>query len=335
MAENNPPVPSIEDQQRLEEIFHPEAVRQRQKVGFSRDGDVIRLVHYTSADVAMKIITNKCIWMRNATCMSDFMEVQHGFGMLLSFFNSEENKEASKGFADALNSCHPNIWPSVIQTLNNWSNFFRYDTYVASISEHYASEDEHGRLSMWRAYGGSCGVAIVFKVPYSAADVYKLGLTFSPVAYLSEARAHEVLHEITSNVEKNTELLKSMDPVSVANRAAFSLIVGAICCKHPGFAEELELRMIYIPTFYMPTDEALSLMKPLTQTIRGVPQFVYPIPLSGEGGLGDLKFAGLFDRLIIGPTQYPLAMDRAFRKALLDAGCESPKIRQSMIPLRT
>ena len=335
MAENNSPAPSIEDQQRLEQIFHPEAIRQREKIGFSKDGDVIRLVHYTSADAAMKIIQNKSMWMRNATCMSDFLEVQHGFGMLSSFFNSPENSAASKAFTDALDNCHAGISPRVIEMVNNWANFFRYDTYITSISEHHTSEDEHGRLSMWRAYGGSCGVAIVFKVPYSAADVYKLGLTFSPVAYLSEARAHEILREITSNVVKNVELLKSMDPNSVASRAAFSLIVGAICCKHPGFAEELEWRMIYMPTFYRPTAEQSNLMKPLIETIRGVPQFVYPIPLNGEGGLADLKFAGLFDGLIIGPTQYPLAMDRAFRKALLDAGCESPKIRQSMIPLRT
>ena len=212
VAENKPDL-SFDDQQRLEEIFHPEAIRQRQKVGFSKDGDVIRLVHYTSSDVAIKIIKNKCMWMRNTTCMSDFMEVQHGFSMLFSFFNSEE----SKAFTDALDSCHEGISSRVLEAVNNWANFFRYDTYITSISEHLADEDDHGRLSMWRAYGGSCGVGIVFKVPYSAADVYKLGLTFSPVAYLSEKRAHEVLREITSNIVKNTELLKSMDPVSVAN----------------------------------------------------------------------------------------------------------------------
>jgi hypothetical protein len=86
---------------------------------------------------------------------------------------------------------------------------------------------------------------------------------------------------------------------------------------------------------YMLIVNASNLMKPSTETIRGVPQFVYPIPLDGKNDLADLEFPRVFDSLIIGPTQYPIAMDRAFRKALLDAGCESPKITQSLIPIRT
>ena len=36
-----------------------------------------------------------------------------------------------------------------------------FDTYLTSISEHRNKEDTFGRLSMWRAYGETTGVALV------------------------------------------------------------------------------------------------------------------------------------------------------------------------------
>lgn len=328
MTQTNPPILTDEQHSRLEAIFHPEAMRQRNKIGFTKDGDFIRFVHYTSADAAMKLIGKKCVWMRNTTCMSDFSEVEHGYGMLLSFFSEKKNEQA---FTQALDSCHNGASSSVYGSVNSWGTLFRYDTFITSISEHATSEDQNGRLSMWRAYGGASGrVAIVFKIPYAATGTYKLNLTFSPVAYLTQERAHEVLREIIENVKRDEEFLKSLHPAHVIVQASYSLVVGAICCKHPGFAEEVEWRLIY-----MPTVQASGLMKPLIETINGIPQLVYPIPLDGKEGLDDLDFARLFDRLIIGPTQYPLAMERAFRKALLETGCESPTIVLSEIPIRT
>jgi hypothetical protein len=48
-----------------------------------------------------------------------------------------------------------------------------------------------------------------------------------------------------------------------------------------------------------------------------------------------LDFAVLFDRLIIGPSQYPLVMQDAFTKALYNAGVSDPKVCVSGIPIRS
>jgi hypothetical protein len=65
-------------------------------------------------------------------------------------------------------------------------------------------------------------------------------------------------------------------------------------------------------------------MKSCTKVIQNVPQLVYEL---------------LFDRLIIGPTQYEWAMCEAFRKALDGAGVSPETDRQrifvSGIPIRS
>jgi hypothetical protein len=66
---------------RLERIFMPYAMKQRatafiEQTGKSLDAasdqDRLRFAHYTSAEAALSIIESKRIWMRNASCMSDY-----------------------------------------------------------------------------------------------------------------------------------------------------------------------------------------------------------------------------------------------------------------------
>ena len=97
----------------------------------------------------------------------------------------------------------------------------------------------------------------------------------------------------------------------------------AICTKHPGFSEEQEWRAIYLPKLGEP-----SHLKMEIRSISGVPQLIYKIPLR--------NIPGLFNRLIIGPTQYPGALRDAFVELLTKAGVEkaAEKVFVSHIPLR-
>jgi len=62
-----------------------------------------------------------------------------------------------------------------------------------------------------------------------------------------------------------------------------------------------------------------------------------PLDKSVDPILDDLDFSKLFDRLIIGPSPYPMAMFSAFNLALSDAGVAEAgkKIFISNIPIRT
>jgi hypothetical protein len=76
------------------------------------DEDRLRFVHYTSAEAALSIINSKRIWMRNASCMSDYREVQHGFDILQKYF---ADKDRSARFSAALDACAPGVAQEAIK----------------------------------------------------------------------------------------------------------------------------------------------------------------------------------------------------------------------------
>ncbi len=318
---------------RLEGIFMPYARKQRDVLYANTPDDLPpRFVHYTSAENAISIIKNKRLWMRNATCMSDYREVHHGFDILAKFFSDKPRLDA---FTTALDQCAKGAATDAINLFNqHWMNI-RDNTYISSISEHIATEDSHGRLSMWRAFGNtSARVAIVLRIPKFSGGAGALHLLFSPVAYLTEAEVHNVIEDVIRNIETNAEFLRSVDRQVIIANVFNMLLAGVTCLKHEGFREEREWRAIYSPKV-LPS----SLMESSMEIVAGVPQIIHKIPLDANASpiLAELDIAAMFDRLIIGPSPYPLAMYEAFRTVLTTAGVADAgsKIFASLIPIRS
>ena len=291
-----------------------------------------RFAHYTSADSALKIIRTKRLWMRNTTCMSDYREVEHGYQMLSSFFFDQAKRDA---FMAALDAISTGAAAEAITAFDQWWAHIRFNTYVSSISEHDDSEDLHGRLSMWRAYGGRAGmVALVLRVPLHSGGAEKLNLLFSPVGYMDQNQVHAEMGRIIENIKTNGDFLRSLDRQTIVGQVFLMLLAAATCLKHEGFKEERKWRAIYTP-------KRLSspLMEEAVEVVQGIPQIVYKIPLdaSVSADLAGLDFASMFDRLIIGPSPYPWAMGEAFMNALTRAGVADAgkRMRLSEIPLRT
>jgi hypothetical protein len=111
------------------------------------------------------------------------------------------------------------------------------------------------------------------------------------------------------------------------------LIAGVTCLKHEGFHEEREWRAIYAPK-----RRPSPLMQHSTETIGGVPQLVYKLPLdvNVSADLADLDISRLFDCLIIGPSPYPWAIFQAFVEELTKAGVSDAenRVHVSGIPIR-
>jgi hypothetical protein len=322
---------------RLEEIFMPQAKRQRDEAQKrqTKPGEAVedlRIVHYTSAEAALKIIKSKRMWMRNANCMSDYREVQHGFDILNKFFSDKAKMDV---FVGALDDCVPDAATEGINLFNSRWTDIRFNTFVTSVSEHDNTEDLHGRLSMWRAFGtNTARVAIVFKVPKFSGGAIALRLLFSPVAYLPESEVHAVIEEVIQNLGPNREFLRSIDRRWVIGIVFDMLMAGVTCLKHEGFREEREWRAIYCPNF-----NRSSLMESTIEVVGGFPQVVYQIPLDAtvSPALAELDFSRVFHRLIIGPSPYPWPMFEAFRESLTSAGIADAKDRVwvSNIPIRT
>jgi len=291
-----------------------------------------RFVHYTSAEAALKIIVSKRVWMRNTTCMADYSEVQHGFEILQKFFAEDTRKTQ---FYEAIDAVSPNIAGEAITLFNQWWNNIRFSTYITSISEHDDKEDLHGRLSMWRAFGGNTArVAIILRLPWFSAGSEALNLMVSPVAYLREEEAHTVLATVIENIRANHDFLVSIERSAVVATVFTMLVAGVTCLKHEGFHEEREWRVIYAP------ERAPSAhMESSIEVVGGIPQIVYKLPLDAKvsDALAELDLARMFDRLIIGPSEFAWPMHEAFTKVLTAMGVEQAETRvfTSGIPIRS
>jgi hypothetical protein len=332
-------VPTLEEVRKIHDegvrfmsITMPYALRQMQAV-YQRTPDQThaRFVHYTTAEAALSIIRTKRFWLRNTNCMSDFREVQHGFDIFNQYFLDAAKRKA---FVDAFDACIPGAADDAFAAFNNWWQDLRLNTYLACVSEHQDSEDLHGRLSMWRAFGGTgTRVGIVLRFPYVSISVLSLALNFIPVAYLSGSVAHGVIDQVIANVQANRDYLRTLEREVLVLLVFQMFSSGIVCLKHEGFHEEREWRAIYTPKRWSST-----LMESSTEVVAGVPQIVYKLPLDASASplIADLDFAQVFDRLIVGPTPYPWPIYGAFVEALKTTGVPNAEERVfiSDIPIR-
>lgn len=313
------------DQAKAYEIFFPWAAEQMAALK-ERAG---RFVHYTSAEVALSIITNKIVWMRNARTMNDFSEIEHGKSCLFEAYKSEPGVQL-KAFLERL---YPGMCAQLEEAFNGWLPDLDSNTFLTSFSEHLDNEDQIGRLSMWRAYGRRNGVAIVFNNRPFLAPSDALKAYSSPVAYLSKKGFAAEFARMVALVVANEDYISQLGrDVTLAN--VFTIFrYSVLCTKHPGFAEEKEWRVIYSPGY-----ERSDHITHHIEIVNGIPQQVCKIPLKNvpEEGFEGAELPELLDRVIIGPTEYGLTMYDAFVDVLTANGVAEPanKVWVSDIPIR-
>ena len=312
------------EQTTLFQIFYPYTTQKVFSIASSR----ARFVHYTTADSALKIFDSREVWMRKSSCMNDFMEVEHGFDCLNAAY-----KKRKERLALLFESKFPGFSTKLEDLFNGWLPHFRSDSYITCISEHDNDEDVTGRLSMWRAYGRRTGVAVVlnsnsFLTPSDALKAYT-----SPVAYLNENGFDQSFGEILDAIEKNIEIINALGEQAVLNHMFEVFRMAILCTKHPGFREEKEWRVIYTPTYQKSERLRFDI-----QSINGVPQPIYKIPLEdvASEGLTGIEIPNLVERIIIGPTQFPFAIRDAFVNKLTSIGVAdaAKRIFISDVPLR-
>jgi hypothetical protein len=303
----------VPDRDKTREIFFPFTDRKLREVG-SAGG---RFVYYTTADTATSILKNREIWLRSTTTMNNYMEADYGFECLRSAYGSA----SGKAFKAALDACCPGLSEGLEAMFNAWLPDILGDTDMTCVSEHCDDEDGHGRLSMWRAYGGRAGVALVINGAVMLTESHVLGVYASPVAYLNHDTFATELVRITENIERETAFIKRLDPDVVKNAVFNMLRFAVLCTKHPGFHEEREWRILSSPAMH-----PSSLVRKAVEVIRGTPQTVLKMELKNrpDEGLLGLALPDLLNRIIIGPCEFPQAILRAFRRLLKEAACRRP-----------
>ncbi|MFK7840222.1 MAG: DUF2971 domain-containing protein [Bdellovibrionales bacterium] len=319
-----------EDEEQLFNIFFPFYIENKKRV----QRDNIRFAHYTSSSAAMSVIKNKEFWMRGSSSMNDYSEVQHGLRCIQQAWGREQAPPTK--IQEELEICKPNITSEIARRFNHWMKSFEFETYISSFSEHDNSiEDEFGRLSMWRAYGGENPAVLVMNssVFFNESDALN-GVYTSPVAYKSPDEVHEYFDAVASVIELNRDFIATQDVEEIINSVFHLLRFTMLCTKHPGFSEEKEWRVFYTPLF-----EMCPRLTEIIEDINGVPQKIYKIPLEDvpEQDLVGIKVTSLIEKIIIGPSNNSFDILKAFSKQFSEEGFSNPydRVRVSDIPLKT
>lgn len=338
-AETLPPYPELYDdslvsdleslpttvEDRIKKVFYPYADERAAEV----KSNGCRFAYYTTAETAVRILKDQKIWMRNTATMNDYMEGAYGFNCLHGAYESAPGK----AFKKALDECFPGLAQDLTDSFNAWLATIRRETFITCVSEHLPTEDQHGRLSMWRAYGGRTGVALVLNggVMFSPTDA--LGAYSRPVAYLSSDMFADRFLKIAEGIQRNIDFAQSLGRDRLKGIAFDVLRAEMLCTKHPGFHEEREWRVIACPKMY-PSKRLESAV----EVINGTPQTVLKMRLENapDEGLVGLSLPELLNKIIIGPCENSGVVYDAFVRLLTDAGVSEPenKIVLSDIPLR-
>lgn len=318
---------------KLSALLDPRVHREREKL--KNEGR--KLVYYTSAETALKILDNKEVWMRNARCMNDYSEVQHGLDTMRRFLATPTAEKPDIGridFEAAIEALLPGMFQQMLDMANHYIPLIEDECYITCLSVHEPDEDLTGRLSMWRAYGvGPAGIALVVNIEPFYEIQSELGAFSNPVIYQNPDEIYNDFRRFASVFRENIDFIKTFPVEEIVQYIFLKILTTAVGSKHPGFKEEKEWRVVHIGG-YMPP----GALKSDIVVLGGIPQKIMKIPL-GEAsvtGHDGMEISRLLHRAIVGPTDYPDIVSEAIIAKLKEIGVSDAdsKVVRSDIPLR-
>ncbi|EAR62048.1 DUF2971 domain-containing protein [Neptuniibacter caesariensis] len=288
-----------------------------------------RFVQYTNAEAAMRIIQNREVWLRNVQCMNDYREIDHGFECLISAYKSENGLRLS----NQVNEIFPDLMKEIEELIDGWFPHLQQETYITCVSEHPDDENEYGRLSMWRAYGGDQPVALIINGESIQLEDAVFNASTYPVKYLDPEDLIEEFGLLCARFASNRSTIDALGRENVKSYLFELFKSYSLCIKHPGFNEEREWRIVYNPQL-----NPSELVESSIESVRGIPQEIYKLPLKDieEAHYTTGKVSDVIQGIIIGPTEHQDFLKKTFIKILSEAGCNEPSslVHVSGIPLR-
>ena len=220
------------------------------------------VMHYTSASGLHGIVTSKTLWASHTSFLNDMEEVVGFFDRVLpeilrpkveEYFNGVENlSELTRSGCLFGENVGTHFLKRIVDKCKE-AEFRAQDHYVASFCTTGDSWiSQHGLLSQWRGYGLDGGYAIVLDsagleslLTEEATAYYEEGLMWANAQYrmpeLSQIADEQVLGLIKELENSVYIYLKTGDPEKFDFGSASQL---ATMCKHRGFEEEKEVRIV-------------------------------------------------------------------------------------------
>lgn len=301
-----------------------------------------KLVHYTSAIVAREIIEKEELWLRKTIFMNDYSELTYGKQYFDSLLEDPEITVILNNILKPFLDHNDNVvnFKVIYHALING---IEKKTYISCLSEHLPEEDTIGRLSMWRAYGNSSGIALVINPKI----ISKLENPFNmlPVTYSKEDFKIVFINNLKKieDIIKNTVKNKKPSDTSIIDLLLkldlFKFIYNyVISLKHQGFWEEREWRIILSSSLSNATPTIpQKFIKRSIENIKGNPEVIYKLKLKKLSFINP-KGESLLEKIIIGPTANSEILVDSFSEILKNKGFDDEQIKNmitvSNIPLR-
>ncbi len=222
----------------LKDIFFSQYIK---RIGKFKDEDK-RLAYYTSIDIAEIIMEKRMLWMRNVGDMNDYKEVKYGNELITRLLYGKMRNEFEDALETNINISKnriENILYAFSKEMISWS----YNTYATCFAE-IDSNDNDGRLSMWRGYGRDEGIALVFDITKMQNVLSGKNIELSPVEYYTEKDVAVKLKEMIGQIERNGERLKRYKKDEIESAIINALRYAVVSIKHPGFEDEKEWRLV-------------------------------------------------------------------------------------------
>ena len=220
------------------------------------------VMHYTSASGLYGIVTSKTLWASHTSFLNDMEEVVGFFDRVLreilrpkveEYFKSVENRsELVRAGCLLGENVDTHFLKRIIDKCKE-AEFRAQDHYVASFCTTGDSWiSQHGLLSQWRGYGLDGGYAIVFDsagldsfLTEEAKTYHEETLMLADAQYClleqSQITDSQVLDLIKKLRDSVYRYLTTGDPEEFDFGSASQL---ATICKHRGFEEEKEVRIV-------------------------------------------------------------------------------------------
>lgn len=222
------------------------------------------LMHYTDASGLHGIISNKTLWASHTSFMNDTEEIVGFYSRVLPKILRQELKQLvvdSKDFAEKVKDASGlgidlidytvETWIENLAPLRKAQNYFV--TSFCTATDEWISKN--GLLSQWRGYGEDGGYAIVFdaeKLQFlleaEGRIYYEEQLDMTDVEYnlvqLSDIKMKEVAEYLDELKKSIHAMLRGKSTDDEYKDAAENVCRLSMLCKHRGFEEEKEVRIV-------------------------------------------------------------------------------------------
>ncbi len=294
------------------------------------------LAHYTSIAALQGICRTGQLWFSNPQFMNDLQEMNYGLNAGYDYVL--RTRVIENAFSKSKD-----------ETLYHRQQFSRYihdfmttqssEVYIFCTTAHDV-RNEDGALSMWRGYGeGGRGAALIFNTGFLR-DRQDSPLLIAEVQYMSEDQRMASIWQMLQRWQiAATEIDKSNfneAHISAVMQSLFvSILLLALTTKHPGFSEEREWRLIYLPFL----GNAAVLKDSLSYNVgpRGVePKLKFPLAPLPLDPPDNWTFDSIVHKLLLGPGMSDRLHRAAVERMLVDHQksflCD--RLKFSTIPLR-